>query len=223
MKDDVAAPLERWIVTPSDLALILTKHHANRLSFAVLLAFFRDQGRFPRTASEVDDLLVEEIAQQLAIAIPADFRLSLSVQDDEQRGAEIRTLLGFREATVADAELLVGWLREQAAAVGYNSRPGLVALLGTRCRELSIEPPADDRIDRIVRAAIHAHDEGFCYGVLSRLTPATRGRLEALLRPAANGSQRPAFRSVPGNGACVVAAVAQRSGEAEPAPAFRTS
>ena len=45
VNDDVAAPLERWTLTPSDLALILTKHHANRLSFAVLLAFVRDQGR----------------------------------------------------------------------------------------------------------------------------------------------------------------------------------
>ena len=141
MKDDVAAPLERWILTPSDLALILTKHHANRLSFAVLLAFFRDQGRFPRTASEVDDLLVEEIAQQLAIAIPADFTLSLSGRTAERRRAEIRALLGFREATVADAELLEGWLREQVAAVGA-ALGQLVALLGTRCRELSIGPPA---------------------------------------------------------------------------------
>ena len=184
VNDDVAAPLERWILTPSDLALILTKHHANRLSFAVLLAFFRDQGRFPRTASEVDDLLVEEIAQQLAIAIPADFTLSLSGRTAERRRAEIRALIGFREATVADAELLEGWLRDQVAAVGA-APDQLVALLGTRCRELSIEPPAADRIDRIVRAAIHAHDERFCAGVLSRLAPATRGRLEALLRPAA--------------------------------------
>ena len=190
MKDDVAAPPERWILTSSDLALILTKHHANRLSFAVLLAFFRDQGRFPRTASEVDDLLVEEIAQQLAIATPADFALSLSGRTAERRRAEIRALVGFREATVADAELLEGWLRDQVAAVGA-APDQLVALLGTRCRELSIEPPADDRIDRIVRAAIHAHDESFCAGVLSRLTPATRGRLEALLRPAANESSNP--------------------------------
>src|SRR5208337_5454444 len=90
VQDDVAAPLERWILTPSDLSLILTKHHANRLSFAVLLAFCRDQGRFPRTASEVDDVLVEEIAQQLAIAIPTDFTLSLSGRTAERRRAEIR-------------------------------------------------------------------------------------------------------------------------------------
>jgi TnpA family transposase len=190
VNDDVATPLERWILTPSDLALILTKHHANRLSFAVLLAFVRDQGRFPRTASEVEDLLVEEIAQQLAIAIPTDFTLSLSGRTAERRRAEIRALVGFREATVADAELLEGWLRDQVAAVGA-APDQLVALLGTRCRELSIEPPADDRVDRIVRAAIRAHDERFCAGVLSRIAPATRERLEALLRPAANESGDP--------------------------------
>ena len=184
VNDDVATPLERWILTPSDLALILTKHHANRLSFAVLLAFVRDQGRFPRTASEVDDLLVEEIAQQLAIAIPTDFTLSLSGRTAERRRAEIRALVGFREATVADAELLEGWLRDQVAAVGA-APDKLVVLLGARCRELSIEPPAADRVDRIVRAAIYAHDERFCAGVLSRLAPTTRERLEALLRPAA--------------------------------------
>ena len=53
-------------------------------------------------------------------------------------------LLGFREATVADAELLEGWLRDQVAAVGA-APDQLVALLETWCRELSIEPPAADR------------------------------------------------------------------------------
>jgi hypothetical protein len=186
----VAAPPERWILTPSDLALILTKHHANRLSFAILLAFFRDRGRFPRTASEVDDLLVEEIARQLVVAVPSDFTLSLSGRTAERRRAEIRTLVGFREATVADVELLEDWLRDQVASVGA-APDQLVALVETRCRGLSIEPPAADRVDRIVRAAIHAHDERFCTGVLARLAPATRVRLEALLRPVGNESSDP--------------------------------
>jgi hypothetical protein len=159
-KDDAAAPLERWILTRLDRALIQKKHHANRLSFAVLLAFFRNEGRFPRTASEVDDLLVEEMAQQLAIAVPSDFTLSLAGRTAEGRRAEIRALLGFREASVADAELLEDWLKDRVAALGAVTEQ-LAALLEARCRELSIEPPADDRIERIVRAAIHAHDESF--------------------------------------------------------------
>ncbi len=32
----------------------MTKHRASRLGFAVLLTFFRERGRFPRDASEVE-------------------------------------------------------------------------------------------------------------------------------------------------------------------------
>ena len=69
-------------------------------------------------------------------------------------------MAGFRETTVAAAELLEGCLRDQVAAIGA-APDQLAALLETRCRELSIEPPSADRVDRIIRAAIHAHDERF--------------------------------------------------------------
>jgi TnpA family transposase len=185
-----ASALERSRLTPPDLALVIAKHHGNRLGFAVLLAFFRSRGRFPRIASEIDPLLVEEIAQQLAIVVPPGFVPSLAGRTAEWHRAEIRALANFREATVADAALLEDWLRSQVAAVGAVPDQ-LVALLQNRCRELGLEPPAADRVDRIVRAAIHAHDEQFCAGILGRLTPATRGWLEALLRPAGNQSADP--------------------------------
>ena len=54
----------------------------------------------------------------------------------------------------------------------------------SRRRELSIEAPTPDRVDRIVRAAIHAHEERFHTTILSRLSSETRARLDALLRPA---------------------------------------
>lgn len=171
---------------PADLALVMAKHHDNRLGFAVLLAFFRNRGRFPRAAGEIDPLFVEEIAQQLAIAAsPAGFAPNLVGRTAERHRAEIRTLAGFREATVADAERLEDWLCDHVAAVGAVPDQ-LAAFLERRCRELSIEPPAADRIDRIVRAAIRTHDERFCAGIVGRLVPATRERLEALLRPARN-------------------------------------
>jgi len=71
--DGADAP-ERWIMMPPDRALVMTKHHANRLGFAVLLAFFRDRGRFPGVASDVDRLIVEEIARQLAIEVQGEPR-----------------------------------------------------------------------------------------------------------------------------------------------------
>ncbi|HUN96749.1 MAG TPA: DUF4158 domain-containing protein [Bradyrhizobium sp.] len=59
-----------------DLALVMTKHYGNRLGFAVLLAFFRDRGRFPRTAGEINPSVVEELARQLAVAAPPALRRS---------------------------------------------------------------------------------------------------------------------------------------------------
>jgi hypothetical protein len=147
-------------------------------------------GRFPKTPTEIGAKAVARIAQQLGVKPSDDDDYDATSRTWKRHRAEIRVLLGFREATVADAEQLESWLRDQVAAVGA-APDQLLALLGARCRELSIEPPAADRIDRIVRAAIHAHDERFCAGVLSRLAPATRARLEALLRPAANESSDP--------------------------------
>ena len=170
-------------LTANDCALILTKHHANRLSFAVLLAFFRERGRFPRWPTEIERALVDEIITELRLANPGDLRFTLSGRSIERHRAEIRELLGFREATVSDSETLTEWLQHQTAAIGANAEQ-LTQLLEGRCRALFLEPPAPDRLDRIVRAAIHAHDERLQAETARRLGPDTRLRLEVLLRPA---------------------------------------
>ena len=58
-----------------------------------------------------------------------------------------------------------------------------MARLEARCRELAIEPPSADRVERIVRAAIRAHEERLYARIRARLTRETRARLEALLQP----------------------------------------
>ena len=76
--------------------------------------------------------------------------------------------------------MLTAWLCEQAAVVG-TTHETLTAVLEGRCRELALEPPSSDRIDRIIRGAVHAHDKRFCGDIAGRLTSDTRARLEALL------------------------------------------
>src|SRR3954451_19528592 len=93
---DRTNPPDRWVMTPSDRALVMAKHHANRLGFAVLLAFFRGYGRFPHNAAEVDRVIVDEIARQLVIEAPGDFSLNLPGRTAERHRSESRGLLGFR-------------------------------------------------------------------------------------------------------------------------------
>ena len=113
--------------------------------------------------------------------------LDMASRTWKRHRAEIRSLLGFREATVADAAMLETWSRDQIPTIGVIPDQ-LVALVEARCRELLIEAPALDRIDRIVRAAIRTYEERFHASVVDRLTAQTRKRLEALLRPAGEDS-----------------------------------
>ena len=49
MVEPVVGADDQWALTPDDHALVMNKHRANRLGFAILLAFFRDRGDFHRT------------------------------------------------------------------------------------------------------------------------------------------------------------------------------
>lgn len=172
-----------WRLTPSERELAMTKSRANRLGFAILLTFFRERGRFPRDATEVETHGIAALSQQLDIPIPAEEEAFLSGRTAERLRAEIRARFGCREATVADAEMLTQWLRDHVAGeVGGEIEP-MTERLQARCRELSIEPPTPDRMDRIARSALHAHEERFHRSIHERLPPLTRQRLDALLRP----------------------------------------
>src|SRR5512135_375267 len=160
----------------------MAKSRANRLGFAVLLLFYRAHGRFPSAPTEIEPQAVDQVARQIGMEATSHDGLDLAARTGKRHRAEIRALFGYREATVADAEALEDWLRDQAATVGAVP-DHLVARLEARCRELAIEPPSADRVERIVRAAIRAHEERLYARIRDRLTPETRARLEALLQP----------------------------------------
>lgn len=79
-------------LTPADHAFVMAKNRANRLGFAVLLAFFQARGRFPRAESEIARGGIEELAHQLNVALPLRNALILSGRTAERHRAEIRAL-----------------------------------------------------------------------------------------------------------------------------------
>ncbi len=175
-----------WNLTLADRPLVEAKRWANRLRFAVMLLFFRARGRFPRAAAEVDGTAVAELARTLGVPEPSVTEPLLPDAADrtaERQRAEIRALLGFREAGAADAEALGDWLRDYAVA-RTRDPVELAADAEARCRALCIEPPTPDRIARIVRTAVRAYEDGRTATVHARLTPAMRVSLDALLQPA---------------------------------------
>ena len=173
--------IDTWTLTPEDHALVAGKSRVNRLGFAVLLLFFRANGRFPE-ASEIHPSIVARVAEQLGTNNGPILDQAWHSRTGKRHRAEIRVLFGFREPTVADAEEMAAWLRDHAVA--HRRDPDYLAgALKAHCRSSSIEPPRPERIDRIVRAAARAYEDRFCETIRDRMMPVTHARLEALLQP----------------------------------------
>ncbi len=183
MPDDPGSAEDRWLLSPAEQALVATKNRANRLGFAILLTFFRERGRFPRDETEVEAKGIAALSEQLDASIAVDGKAFLTGRTAERLRSEIRARFGFREATVADAEALTVWLRDHIAAEVGGELARMLEQLELHCRELAAEPPTPERMERIARSALRAHEDRFHNSVYERLPPATRERLDALLRP----------------------------------------
>lgn len=86
---------------------------------------------------------------------------------------QIRTVLGYREATHGDSEAVARWLQEQIVPHEHRLDHLITAAL-ERFRDQRIEPPSQDRIERFVRSAANTFEEESALGVLQRL-PAETG------------------------------------------------
>jgi len=95
---------EPWTPTLADRASVMTKYGVNRLRFAVLLLFYRTHGRFPGKPAEIDDAAVAYVARQLGMEPEDHEGYDMAGRTWKRHRAEVRSALGFREATVADTQ-----------------------------------------------------------------------------------------------------------------------
>lgn len=177
-----ASDLEPWTLSAEDRELIAAKSVANRLDTAVLLKTYQRNGRFPAPTTVVDREVVAHLARQLDLG--AQTIGTLQGRTLERVRADIRAYCQLREATVEDADALTAWLSDHAVANTRNTE-ALSDALETECRRRGIEPPALDRIDRMIRSAVHAYEERFFARTLARLSLSTRAGLDALVQPGA--------------------------------------
>ncbi|HSH82141.1 MAG TPA: Tn3 family transposase, partial [Herpetosiphonaceae bacterium] len=172
--------IEHWTLTPDELALLGTKTGHNRLGCALLLKYIQLEGRFPQHKHDVPTTVVTYVATQLGVPPELYLQYDWRGRSIEYHRAEIRDYLGFRIATVQDAHDLVAWLLTQD--VVYDRQiDHVTAALYARCRELRLEPPTSDRIDRLVRSAMHTAEERLCATILARLPPPVVAELDRLL------------------------------------------
>ncbi len=161
------------------LAALRADH--TRLGFALLLKSFQLDGRFPATIHDVPATVIAFLAAQLpvdpAVILPYEWRGRAS----EEHRAQIRAFLGVRPATVEDADTLTAWLTDHLLQSHRRDPASLHAALLGRCRALTLEPPAAQRLERIIGSALAAYDERLCATIVARLSAPSRTALDALL------------------------------------------
>jgi len=176
--------VDHWTLLPAELTLLANKTGATRLGFAVLLKSFQVEARFPQRKQDVPGAVVVFVAKQVGVAPEEFLQYQWRGRTIEYHRAQIRTALGFREATEQDEAALASWLAE-AALTEDRDADRLKLRAYERCRALGLEPPAPGQMDRLIRSALRSADDHFCAATLQRLSPTTVLALEALLRPAA--------------------------------------
>jgi TnpA family transposase len=174
--------IEHWTLAPSEHLLLMNKSGPGRLGFAALLKFFQTEARFPTIKSDVPEAAVEYLAAQTKATLSDWAEYDWQGRTIKYHRAEIRALWGFREATTEDGEILTHWLCQHVLT--HERHPGRILELALgKLRELKIEPPTADRLDRMIRSALRIFEEEFAQSLFERLAPEAKERLDALLEP----------------------------------------
>lgn len=175
-----------WRVWPEEEPLIKNKRGATRIGFAVLLKFFQHEARFPSDPKEVPFEIVAYLARQVGIDVKEWVEYPWEGRSIEYHRASIRSFVGFREATFVDGQELMAWLVQES--LDQEQRPDRIREVAReaalmRCRSLRIEPPAPERLQRLISDAVNRHEAKFTEDLFQRLPRRTLDRLDALLQP----------------------------------------
>ncbi len=172
--------VEHWTLDVEERALLDNKTGATRLGFAVLLKFFRREGRFPQHKNEVPGIVITFLATQVGVDATAYMQYAWQGRTIEYHRAQIRDALGFRESSVADGEQMQQWLITEVLPQEHQDER-LREQAYAWFRRMHLEAPTPDRLTRLIRSAAHTFEHQFYEATLTRLPEASQAALEALL------------------------------------------
>ena len=169
---DLEELIEHFTIMPNEMSTIGNKTGETRLGFAVILKFFQFEAKFPNSKNEVPRVVVQYIAKQMQLTDSLFEKYDINSRTYYNHKAQIRELFDFREVTVEDANNLTEWLSKY---VFYHDADidNLKEEAYNRLKELHIEPPTPERIDRITKSAIYIYENQFfqeTFGELSQET-----------------------------------------------------
>ncbi len=179
--------IDHWTLTQSEIVLAqnISKTDYNQLGYSLMLKYFQREGKFPQRKQDISGQIIVHIAQQLRVQESIYASYDWTGRTQKRHRSHIRSFLGFRIGTAADAIKITEWLSLHALLGENRQFDRLKEVVYERYRDLKIEPPEPKSIDRLIRSAVWTADEQFYKITMEKLSPATREKLDALLNPAA--------------------------------------
>ncbi|EKD45552.1 MAG: hypothetical protein ACD_69C00237G0002, partial [uncultured bacterium] len=162
----------------------LKREDKNKLIFAIMLKFFQTKGRYPDRTDTISERLITVLSGQLGILSDQQedifIKINWESRSIERFRQEIRELLGFKIATVADSEQFILWLTK-------NILPEACTL--AQCveksyqffNEFKLEPFAKKELDRYIRSAQNAFEKRFFLSITEQLSTETKRAIDTLI------------------------------------------
>ena len=187
---DPTAIVRHYTFSPEDMALIRQRRRAaNRLGFAVQLAYFRHPGRIMRVDEEPPEDMLIFIAGQID-AHPGDFHdYAGRAQTRREHIAELQTSLNVRLSRGRDARPLLSVAMNEA--IGTDRGDTIVAAMVGYLREHHILLPSPWELERLALAARSLARKRAHRNLVEGLSPQTIAGLEALLVVAKDEERTP--------------------------------
>jgi TnpA family transposase len=171
---------QHWTLAPDERVLLSNKTGATRLRFAVLLKAFQCEGRFPERREDVAVSIVVHLARQTSVPPDAYFEGEWSERTQRHQRAQIRAHCAFRVFRTEDDSALVAWLSERVTSPNPEAEALKSAAYGY-LRAQHLEPPAPERVHRLLRTAVVQREQRLVTQAVAQLGPATCAALDALV------------------------------------------
>jgi TnpA family transposase len=187
---DPTAIVRHYTFSPEDMVLIRQRRRAaNRLGFAVQLAYFRHPSRIMRIDEEPPEDMLIFIAGQMDVH-PGDFHdYAGRAQTRREHIAELQTSLNVRLFRSRDTRPLLSVAINEA--IGTDRGDSIVAAMVGYLREHHILLPSPWELERLALAARSLARKRAHRNLVEGLSPQAIAGLEALLVVAKDGERTP--------------------------------
>ena len=173
---------EMFSLDSEELQLVQANNtEKNRLAFAIMLKFLQINGRYPTKKDTIEPVMLFSLAHQLKVSAHLFEPIHLENRTAERFRQKIREFLGYKVATLPDAEKLITCLIEQAGKGPYTMSQYREKAHQFH-KEQKIEPFSPKKIDRYVRSAIARFEKQFFVNITKQLSPDAVKLFKKLLR-----------------------------------------